>query len=438
MPAVRFGGGGGGGGGLHFRSPQDVFANATERNTYFTASATSKAYQQFAKDRSLAIIIGTIARPTAFQTYTGDAGSAYSAAAWLNRTDAVQGTPGGTGAQGRYTISIHLNSAAAPLPATPVGGSFNIGTGRLTLTGLPAGTSVLPAQPGQGENVYVSEAVINPKVQTGAVVPVWSPWVERSNLAGQTQAQVQTAIVAAVTGLIGGSPANRNTLNEINDVVIALAATVAAIPNGRTAAQVQTAVAAAIAALVDGAPANRNTIKEINDALVALNATVAALPAAGVTTGQTVAQVNALIQAAFATALSNNTETGISVVLNQDGTIDFVVGAAPMQTHKNYIGITARALANVTATDFTVSGVAAKLVIPDYTGSMRLLFARPASLSDPTGILLYNPGFKNSFNSIGVFRKSLTTLQLGGEVYNWWGTVDLQSGYGGYILEQLG
>ena len=100
MPTRFARGGGGGGGGLHFRDPADVFANAAARTAAFGSGGTlAGEHTQFAADRSLAIIIGTIASPTAFQTYTGDGGT-YDDSLWLDRTDAVQGRTGPGGSDG--------------------------------------------------------------------------------------------------------------------------------------------------------------------------------------------------------------------------------------------------------------------------------------------------------------------------------------------------
>ena len=102
MPNARIDSGdgsGAGGGGLHFRSPLDVFADNSARSTYFTTTDAT-AFRQFVTDRSLAIIIGTQANPTAFQTYTGAPGAAYDDSLWLNRIDAVQGLPGDDGDDG--------------------------------------------------------------------------------------------------------------------------------------------------------------------------------------------------------------------------------------------------------------------------------------------------------------------------------------------------
>ena len=173
-------GGTGGGGGLHFRDPVDVFAANSNRNTYFTTTDAT-AYLQFVSDRSLAIVIGTLASPTDFQTYTGDA-SGYANSNWLSRVDAVQGFPGSDGndgEQGRFYVIIHTNSASQPTPSTPTGGAYHINTGLFT---PPTGTTEDPTPPSTGEDVWASQAEINPDIQTGSVTPIWSEWVERSHL----------------------------------------------------------------------------------------------------------------------------------------------------------------------------------------------------------------------------------------------------------------
>ena len=157
----------------------------------------------------------------------------------------------------------------------------------------------------------------------------------------------------------------------------------------------------------------------------------------GTGSGVDTAGVNALIAAALTAAVTGNTETGIAVTYNAaDGTFDFVIQAAP-QTHTNFVGITDGELSAVVIADFTVSGDTAALTIPAYQGSRRLLFARPASEADPSAVYLYQSGNRNTVNQLSTFTKATSTLMLGGEAHNWWGNVGLQSGAGGYILEQV-
>ena len=109
----------------------------------------------------------------------------------------------------------------------------------------------------------------------------------------------------------------------------------------------------------------------------------------------------------------------------------------PVVTHTNYVGLTSDALTAVTAALFIVSGVNEALTLPTYTGTRRLLFARPTSEGDPSEVFLYQSGMRNTVNQIHIFTKSATVITLGGEDHNWWGTVDLQNGFGGYVLEQV-
>ena len=100
-------------------------------------------------------------------------------------------------------------------------------------------------------------------------------------------------------------------------------------------------IAAAIANLRGGVDAAYDTLEELADALIesgqvtgtkivltrqggdTLDVDVTALMGGGLTQ----AQVNQLIQAALDAAVTGNTETGIDVAHNADGTIDFVVTA---------------------------------------------------------------------------------------------------------------
>ena len=109
----------------------------------------------------------------------------------------------------------------------------------------------------------------------------------------------------------------------------------------------------------------------------------------------------------------------------------------PVQTHTNYVGVINGALSAVTGANFTVNGITAALTIPSYSGTRRLLFARPSTEADPSEVYLYQSGMRNTINQIHTFMKSSSTLTLGGSLHKWWGTVDLQNGFGGYVLEQV-
>ena len=98
----------------------------------------------------------------------------YDSTRWLARTDAVQGN---IGAQGRFEIIIHIN--ATSVPAAPTGGSYDTATGVLA---PPTGWTEAPTTPGVSEDVYASQAVIDPETQSGTVTPVWSVPILRSHL----------------------------------------------------------------------------------------------------------------------------------------------------------------------------------------------------------------------------------------------------------------
>ena len=489
----------------------------------------------------------------------------YDSTRWLDRTDAVQGN---MGAQGRFEISIHINATAAP--AAPTGGSYDTATGVLA---PPTGWTEAPTTPGVGEEVYVSQAVIDPETQSGTVTPVWSVPVERTHLsagitgltAGKgltggggsgvvnvdidpaetdfptipldkggtgaadaaaartalavlTQAEVDARTVLRFTaaektklsGLSagGGGAIDLGVATATSDRLTAVAPSgYSRYPNGilllfkishgqfdpswtgslnfyigtdyydlygpgtsniryddlvddtyylavvDTAVQILGPIKVSDSGFTlrsaAGAPAqvlgdngdwyiNRTTggfYEKVSGAWE-LRYTDQVGAAGGLTQSQVDARADARIAVALAAAVTGNTETGIVVTYNSDGTIDFVIQAAA-QTHTNFVGIIDGALSAVTATDFTVSGITEVLTIPAYSGTRRLLFARPSSESDPSAVYLYQSGNRNTVNQISIFVKSNTSIQLGGEAHNWWGTADLQNGAGEYVLEQV-
>ena len=192
------GGSGGGGGGLHYRRPVDFFADAAARSTYFTTTDAT-AFEAFVADEFLAIVIGTLAIPTDFQTYGGAAGT-YDDTLWVSRADAVQGFPGDTGAQARFLVFAHINTATAPTVA-PTGGEFVRSTGVQT---VPAGYTIAAVTPATGETTYRASAVVNPAVDGDTVTLTWSipaelPAYLAARLAETAQAAAETAQTAAET-----------------------------------------------------------------------------------------------------------------------------------------------------------------------------------------------------------------------------------------------
>ena len=100
------------------------------------------------------------------------------------------------------------------------------------------------------------------------------------------------------------------------------------------------------------------------------------------------AAANALIQAALAAAVTGNTESGIDVTHNADGTLDFVVtggGGTPAPTDDIYFGTSADDEPESGELDIpAVNGVG---TIPLYAGSRHHLIARLATEDDIVSVL---------------------------------------------------
>ena len=198
-----FGGSGRGGGGLILRNPPDEFIAASLaaarvlRDTFFNTAGNASILTQYQANQSLSIVLGVMgATARTFETYEpGNEGGAYDNTKWLERTSSVQGATGARGAQARFVLSCFRNGLVAP--ATPVGGSYVVATGVLT---TPADTTALPTVPATGENIYESQSPVNPAVDTGTIIPVWSPFVEPvEENAEQGAEAAQTAAEAAQT-----------------------------------------------------------------------------------------------------------------------------------------------------------------------------------------------------------------------------------------------
>ena len=114
-----------------------------------------------------------------------------------------------------------------------------------------------------------------------------------------------------------------------------------------------------------------------------------------VTAFRTAAQVSSAISAALAAAVTNNTETGITVTYNAgDGTYDFVVtqqggGQPPARTHQSYAG--ASADTTFTASEFTSSATGGTLQLPTFTADRYIAFAIPNDQPDITDIRSNSP-----------------------------------------------
>ena len=433
---------GGSGGGFALGPEQNEFADATARNSYATANAAWLAL--YNADRANWIEVGVdIQRRNA-------AGNA-----WEDVSGIIRGSEGLPGKQGVYYEEIALNSATVP-SAAPVGGSIPSIGGAVV---PPSGGWVTLANltvPGMGENTFGSSTRVDPAKDMFPLVPIWSFPTEVGNPAGAQAAQV--AAEASATKATAG-------LAFVSTARIAAEAAQAAAETAK--ADAETAKTDAETAKTDAETAQAAAKGHEDAAETAqAGAETAQTNAETAQSGAETAQAAAVAAATTAQAGSDGTvlfggddPPAIALGSNDDSywtiaapnkaykkiagswVLQFTVtgGAAPtpVQTHKNFVGTTTSALSAVTAADFTVSGISEALTIPTYTGRERLLFARPASESDPTGIYLYQVGRINSINQIGIFVKGSSQIQLGSIAHNWWGTGGLQLGFGGYILEQV-
>ena len=97
--------------------------------------------------------------------------------------------------QARYDVIIYRN--ATSVPTTPTGGSYVVSTGVLT---PPTDWTELPTALASGENVYESQFIVNPIVDTGTLSPTWSAPIESSaEIAEAAQTAAEAAQTAAET-----------------------------------------------------------------------------------------------------------------------------------------------------------------------------------------------------------------------------------------------
>ena len=126
--------------------------------------------------------------------------------------------------------------------------------------------------------------------------------------------------------------------------------------------------------------------------------------------GMSESQINTLIQTALAAAVTSNTETGITVTHQSDGTFDFVVtgggGGGETITDDIYFGTSSDE--TPTGAELTIPGVNGVGTIPTYTGDMRILIARLATEGDITEV--YYSTDASQTNQIGTVTKFGTTV----------------------------
>ena len=435
------GGGRGGGGGLLFRTPTDIFTGAdlpacrTARNSYFVAAANTAALASFQADQFLAIVLNpTNSTVNVFETYLSGNTGAYDSTKWIVRSGFVQGNTGPVGPAAIVDAAVvdpiimaysggiaGLSIVDTQIPAAIMRDSeFSASAVRnlldLTaaeaddlLTGATINGQVITFPQADGSQVTVtvpagtSTGMADGVVESGAFSADGSELILTLDTSGTVNIDVPALLRSTATGgftLRSGAGVPDASLGDDGDWYL------------RTSNGAMYEKASGVWSVV------------YTDQI----------GVAG--TGISESAAEALIQTALAASVTGNTETGIIVTYNTDETIDYVVQAAP-QTHTNFVGIIDGALSAVVIADFTVSGDTEALTIPAYSGTRRLLFARPATESDPSAVYLYQSGNRNTTNQLSIFTKATSTLLLGGEAHNWWGSVGVQSGAGGYILEQV-
>ena len=298
---------------------------------------------------------------------------------WEDVTNIIRGVMGTVGAQGRFVISIFHTAVA--VPAAPVGGSYTVETGVLV---LPADWTALPSRPAAGENVYESQAVINPEVDMGAVVPAWSEPVEATAEVARLAANAAQAAEVAAEAAQTGAVAARRLAEDARDEAGAArnAAQGSQVQSGQSADAAGVSAIAAMAAR-DGAEAARDS----------------AVAHAGVGT-------------ALADAVVDNVEEGIDVTY-ENGKLNFRVtggGVAPVSDHTRYAALTLAqdaVAADFVDADYSASSETEDILLPNFNENRYLTFTRRADLPDPTFI-----GVKNGQNQIGGFIKLALRVDL--------------------------
>lgn len=304
-----------------------------------------------------------------------------------------------------------------------------------------------------------------------------------SALQGQvTDVQVLAAITrdaeltAAITALVNGAPADRNTLNELSTAInlraplnspaltgVPLAPTSAAGTNTTQIATTAYVVGAIAAAMLtggaDGVLADAvlqadgvtlrltlsdNSVIDVNlmDLISGLISSVTAneglegggasgdvtvgIADLGITYAKLAAAAVAQIRQGLAlvanvAALSGATFTGLVSGLTPIADANFATKAYvdgiinPVLSHMSYVGVSPDGVFSAAEFLAGATGVGNALPVPVYVGSMRIGFARPMSLGVITVLYLYAEGSPNTTNQIGSWSVAADVLDIAGE-----------------------
>ena len=176
----------------------------------------------------------------------------------------------------------------------------------------------------------------------------------------------------------------------------------------------------------------RSVLYDISDSLAFLtnirtDAQITAIAAAAVLAGSlTTTQINTLIQTALAAAVTSNTETGIIVTYNTDGTIDFVVsggggggggGGVGIVTDDIYFGLSTDDTPQ--GSELTIAGVAGVGTIPAFNNRY-MLIARLATEDDILSVMFSDD--QSGLNQAAAFTKYSSTVvpTVESEAFNVW------------------
>ena len=351
-------GDGGSGEGFGLGPLPNTFTNTGARNTYAAAHSTWLA--QYNADQSF-----WIKTNTAIQR-RNSAGSD-----WEPVTPIITGKDGsrGTqGAQGVYDLEIYI--ASTTVPTLPVGGSLIIATN--VFSSPPAGwtedipTGVLATD----ESIFVSKAKIDPKTQTGTVVPVW----QRPTDIGNPVAVLAEAVRAEAASVAAKASETASAASET------------AAETAETAAEV--AQTAAEAASKD---ATASAIAILNSHITAIQGYITA-----------------------------GTQSGLSVTLTDTGELNInVASSAPTHTGDQYLAVKATNVFVVA--DFTGAlGLefptgSHTVTVPDI-GTANYYFAIARLASDPTPTFL--DVNSSGFNEFGSMIKASAPLTISSASYD--------------------
>ena len=147
--------------------------------------------------------------------------------------------------------------------------------------------------------------------------------------------------------------------------------------------------------------------------------------------------IDARVATILTAAVTGNTETGITVTYNADGTIDFVVAATPAQTHLNYIAISADNA--FVPSEFTTAAtgndsMSSSLVVPTFSGVSRFIaIAVPDARDDISDIK------QAGVSTFGAWVRIAGVITIATEDHKVWRTVDTQNDLASgltYVIEQ--